>query len=299
MKYLKKFNEGLFDVITNEDSKFYEYVLEKINECFFEFLDNEWRWYGVDGDSGDISSHYRPYFKCSLRKEIPKTHEWVKELIHVSGSIDKYGNMNMSDLTTEGKNTEELEDFIVAIKRIREATNIELHFLYKKVVRGYDNAYMEILIEGVSKEDLHIKEKLKKYTEFINESLLGHDYDDEFGLKLSRNRNRLQDFIETLITEIFDEYDIVEYDEESGKPRPHISYWEVLYRYMGTSGNREDISGISIEIENISKEKYNDIRNDINSISEMLKNRTGIEFYLSSTGLNDAIYIKLVTDDWV
>ena len=126
MKYLKRFNESMEEQIYNQ-------VLNSIKDCFQEFEDNAWYWESSSYDR--LSYHPIPHFKYIMKKredEYITFNEWEKnDRFEFTGSMDSNGDIKLDD--KKGKETEEYQDFIVAIKRLQEEIGLDFKFSYNNL----------------------------------------------------------------------------------------------------------------------------------------------------------------------
>lgn len=126
MKYLKRFNESMEEQIYNQ-------VLDSIKDCFQEFEDDGWYWESSSHDR--LSYHPIPNFKYIMKKredEYITFNELEKnDRFEFTGSMDSNGDIKWDD--KKGKETEEYQDFIVAIKRLQEEIGLDFKFSYNNL----------------------------------------------------------------------------------------------------------------------------------------------------------------------
>ena len=136
MKYLKRFNDSMEEQIYNQ-------VLDSIKDCFQEFEDDGWYWESSSYDR--LSYHPIPHFKYIMKKredEYITFNEWEKnDRFEFTGSMDSNGDIKLDD--KKGKETEEYQDFIIAIKRLQEEIGLDFKFSYNNL--GGDK---RIIIQG-------------------------------------------------------------------------------------------------------------------------------------------------------
>ena len=138
MKYLRRFNESIEEQIYNQ-------VLDSIKDCFQEFEDDGWYWsesteasidaiFGSPGDN-HLSYYPIPHFKYIMKKredEYITFNEWEKtDRFEFTGSMDSNSDIKWDD--KKGKETEEYQDFIVAIKRLQEEIGLDFKFSYNNL----------------------------------------------------------------------------------------------------------------------------------------------------------------------
>ena len=138
MKYLRRFNESMEEQIYNQ-------VLDSIKDCFQEFEDNGWYWSEGGYDDSLLSYHPIPHFKYIMKEredEYVTFHKWEKDgRFEFTGSMDSNGDIKWED--KDGKETEEYQDFITAIKRLQEEIGLDSKFSYNNL--GGDK---RIIIQG-------------------------------------------------------------------------------------------------------------------------------------------------------
>ena len=138
MKYLKRFNESMEEQIYNQ-------VLDSIKDCFQEFEDNGWYWSQGSPVDNHLSYHPIPHFKYIMKEredEYVPFYKWEKNgRFEFTGSMDSNGDIKWED--KNGKETEEYQDFIIAIKRLQEEIGLDFKFSYNNL--GGDK---RIIIQG-------------------------------------------------------------------------------------------------------------------------------------------------------
>jgi hypothetical protein len=155
MKHLKRFNES---IIYDEEElyKKWKEFIESLIETFLDFEDNDWYW-STGSKSGiykSISLDWWPEFKCVMLKGeydyVP-----VKDIDYL---VDYTGYFRKGDIfweseefveKVENKNKEafeEVQDFIVNIKRLNDTTGVDFKFSYNN--KGGD---LKIVIMGFVK----------------------------------------------------------------------------------------------------------------------------------------------------
>jgi hypothetical protein len=153
MKHLKRFNE---DIETNYNRLYdkWKYFIESIIEVFVEFEDNGWYWSTGSENSRNkwISLDWWPEFHCVMLKgEEDYTSSEKNYTFDYTGSF-RNGKITWEtkDFKHDQKNEEvnrvleELEDFIVAIKRLNDIDGVVSSFSYnnkggesKIILRGF------------------------------------------------------------------------------------------------------------------------------------------------------------------
>ena len=123
MKYLRRFNESM-------EQQIYQQVLDTIKDCFQEFEDNGWSWQVSSDDN--LSYHPIPHFKYIMKeKEDKYIHSSSIKEFEFTGSIDSNGEISL--VTKKGKETEDYQDFLVAIKRLHDETGLDFEFSYNNL----------------------------------------------------------------------------------------------------------------------------------------------------------------------
>lgn len=137
MKYLKRFNESMEEQIYNQ-------VFDSIRDCFLEFEDNNWNWskasdeawnlVNTDLNRTGLSYHPIPYFKYIMREtedEYIPFNKSDKNKFEFTGIIDSNGDISWD--VKKGKETEEFQDFIIAIKRLQGEVGLDFKFSYNNL----------------------------------------------------------------------------------------------------------------------------------------------------------------------
>jgi len=146
MKYIKKFNESFED-------KIYDQFLNTISDCFLEFEDNGWYWCGLmNSDSISIPGYNNPHFNC-IMKEPENSYTYdppeIRDYIDWTGEIKSDGEIKWDTKELEARNgdlsdiKEEVENFLVAVKRINSESGLDFRFSYNN--RGGEK---RIVIQG-------------------------------------------------------------------------------------------------------------------------------------------------------
>jgi hypothetical protein len=138
MKHLRRFNESM-------EEQIYKQVLDSIKDCFQEFEDNGWYWSQGSSVDDRLSYHPIPHFKYIMKERedgYGKFIKWEKNgRFEFTGTIDSNGEISWED--SKGKETEEFQDFIIAVKRLQEEIGLDFKFSYNNL--GGDK---RIIIQG-------------------------------------------------------------------------------------------------------------------------------------------------------
>lgn len=156
MKHLRKYESFSEEALYNKWKEF----IDSLIDIFEEFEDNGWYWSSgrkshYDGRGKSISLDWWPRFNCIMlncrHSVYQKSYEvdytgyfydskiiWDTKDFKLINSIEKNDDIE--------KISEELEDFIVAIKRLNDFTNVDFSFSYNN--RGGE---LKIVIQGFVK----------------------------------------------------------------------------------------------------------------------------------------------------
>jgi hypothetical protein len=148
MKYLRRFNESM-------ENQIYQQVLDSIKDCFQEFEDNGWKWTQASDEAWNLvnpnlqrngfSYHPAPHFKYIMRERedvyVPFNKSEKNKRFEFTGSIDSNGEILWED--KKGKENDEFQDFIIAMKRLHDETGLDFRFSYNNL--GGDK---RIIIQG-------------------------------------------------------------------------------------------------------------------------------------------------------
>jgi hypothetical protein len=133
MKYLRKFNESMEEQIYNQ-------VFDSIRECFLEFEDNGWSWSKagtnlasdedwnlVNPNRNVFSYHPVPHFKYIMKER----EDGYLRGFEFTGSMRSDGEILWED--KKGKESDEFQDFIIAMKRLHDETGLDFKFSYNNL----------------------------------------------------------------------------------------------------------------------------------------------------------------------
>lgn len=109
----------------------YQQVLDSIKDCFQEFEDNGWYWSQGSMVDDHLSYHPIPHFKYIMKeREDEYIHSSTKRF-EFTGSMDSNGEISWED--KNGKENEEFQDFMIAMKRLQGETGLDFKFSYNNL----------------------------------------------------------------------------------------------------------------------------------------------------------------------
>jgi len=165
MKYLKSFNEST-------DDQNYKQIFNTIEDCFLEFADKGWYWVN-DTEHNNLKPPYFSYRMIERDDEYYDTSRKSTEYFDFCGWMESNGEIiwDSKDLTddkfndlTESPTLEDLEELIVAVKRVNQETGLDFRFAFNN--KGGEK---RIIIRGPggSKSEFNKKSEFdfKQYTQ--------------------------------------------------------------------------------------------------------------------------------------
>lgn len=152
MKHLRKYESFSEEALYNKWKEF----IDSLIDIFEEFEDNGWYWSSGSkkGRNKSISLDWWPEFNCIMLNDADDYIPAQK-----SYEVDYTGHIKNGEIICDTKDfeylksdnevekiKEELEDFLVAIKRLNDATNVDFSFSYNS--KGGE---LKIVIQGFVK----------------------------------------------------------------------------------------------------------------------------------------------------